>query len=222
MRWTLLIGACLVAGPVAAADDTFYLTVFAAESVPYRPEKTHTFVNVTRVPAAGGEAETHEIGWLAATTVVRGCAVLPEEGKNFSVLETLAICRRDGMRVSVWGPFRIEEELFRRLRDQAKLLDSGKIKYKGTDTLRPSGVAMNCYHAIWNVSHPLRKYAGPFTAGDTAGGKTVHLFREWIVRPEQTHDDILKVIGVADEPLVRRPHDYWPTRCAAAKSFIGR
>lgn len=220
MRWTLLALAA-VAGPQARADD-FYLTVFAAEAVPFRAEKTHTFVNVTRVPAGGGPAEMHEIGWLAATTVVRGIALLPEEGRNFSVRDTIAVCKRDNMRVSVWGPFRIKEELFRRIRDQARRLDAGTIKYKGTDTFYLSPVAMNCYHAIWNVSHPLRKYAGPFTGGDTTGGKTVHLFREWIVCPELTHDEILRVIGVDREPLVRRAHDYWPTRFDAMRSFVGK
>lgn len=221
MRWTLFVAA-VVAGPQARADDAYYLTIFAAESVPYRSEKTHTFINVTRIPAAGGQVEMHEIGWLAATTVVRGIALKPEEGRNFSVLETIAICKRDNMRVSVWGPYLIKEELFCKLRDQAQRLDGGTIKYKGTDTFFPAPVALNCYHAIWNVSHPMRKFAGPFTGGDTTGGKTVHLFREWIVCPEQTHDDILKLIGVDQEPLVRRAHDYWPTRFDAMRSFVGR
>ena len=220
MRWMLLVAA-IACGSPARADD-HYLTIFAAESVPFRPEKTHTFISATRVPAGGGPAVTHDIGWLAATTVVRGIALRPEEGRNFSLHESLAVCRRNCMRVSVWGPYKIKPELYCLLREQAEFLNTGAVKYKGTDTLVPSRVAMNCYHAIWNVSHPLRKYAGPFTCGDTTGGKTVHLFREWIVCPEQTHDEILTVLGVEQEPLVRRPHDYWPRRLAAVRSAVGR
>jgi hypothetical protein len=217
----LTVAAALVAGSSARADD-YYLTIFAAESVPYRPVKTHTFVAATRIPSDGTAVENYEIGWLAATTHVRGFALRPEAGHNFSVLETIAICRRENMRVSVWGPYRIQPELFCRLRDLAILLDSGTIKYKGTDSFYKSTVAMNCYHAIWSVTNPPRKYAGPFTAGDTTGGKTVHLFRQWIICPEQTHDEILKVIGVDQECLVRRTYDYWPTRFDAMRSAVGR
>jgi hypothetical protein len=220
MRWFLPLLSLVVASS-ARADD-FYLTIFTAESIPFRPEKAHTFVAVTRIPASGGVAETHSISWLAATGVVRGVALRPEEGRNFTLAETFAIVHRNCLRVSVWGPYRICPELFCRIREQAARLDSGMVKYKGTDTLFPSRVAANCYHAIWTVSHPFRKYAGPFTCGDTTGGKTVHLFREWIVCPEETHDEILKVLGVDQEPLVRRPYDYWPTRFAAMRSALGR
>ncbi len=162
----LAVVVVALVGSSAQADD-YYVTIFAAESVPYRPDKTHTFLAVTRVPCAG-VPETYEIGWLAATTHIRGFAALPEPGKNFTVAESLAVCRRDEMRVSVWGPYRIKEELFDRLRDQSMRLSSGRIKYKGTDNLYPSCVAMNCYHAIWNVTDPLRKHSGPFTAGQRA------------------------------------------------------
>lgn len=218
----LLAAVAALVGESAARADDFYLTIFTAESVPFRPEKTHTFIAATRIPCAGGAAETHDIGWLASTTVVRGVALCPEQGRNFTTAESIAVCRRENMRVSVWGPYQIKEELFTRVREQAQRLDAGTVKYKGTDTLYPSAVAMNCYHAIWNVSDPLKKYAGPFTCGDTTGGKTVRLFREWIVCPEQTHDAILKVIGADQECLVRRAHDYWPTRFDAMKSAIGR
>jgi hypothetical protein len=221
MRTLLIVAATLAVGPPVRADE-HYLTIFTAESTPFRPEKAHTFVAVTRIPAGGDPVETHSISWLAATTVVRGVALRPEEGRNFTLAETFAIIHRDCLRVSVWGPYRIRPELFCLLRDQSQRLDSGAVKYKGTDTLVPSRVAMNCYHAIWNVSHPLRKYAGPFTCGDTTGGKTVHLFREWIVCPERTHDEILSVLGVDQEPLVRRPHDYWPGRFAAMRATFGR
>ena len=192
----LLAALAALAGASGARADDYYLTIFTAE--------------------------THDIGWLASTTVVRGVALCPEQGRNFTTAESLAVCRRENMRVSVWGPYQIKDELFTRLREQAQELNGGAVKYKGTDTLYPSRVAMNCYHAIWNVSHPLKKYAGPFTCGDTTGGKTVHLFREWIVCPERTHDEILKVIGVDQECLVRRAHDYWPGRFAAMRATFGR
>jgi hypothetical protein len=201
------------------ADD-YFLTLFTAESVPFHPEKTHTFVAVTRLPGDGGVAETHEIGWLAESTRVRGLTLLPERGKNYTTAESIAICRRERMRVSVWGPYRIHPELFGRLRDQARRLNEGKVLYKGTDNLYPSCVAMNCYHAIWNVVAPLRKYAGPFNCGDATGPVTLRLFRDWLIGPEQTHDDILKLIGVDQEPLVRRGYDERPTRFDAARSFL--
>ncbi|VTT97113.1 Uncharacterized protein OS=Planctomyces brasiliensis (strain ATCC 49424 / DSM 5305 / JCM 21570 / NBRC 103401 / IFAM 1448) GN=Plabr_4392 PE=4 SV=1 [Gemmataceae bacterium] len=222
-RVLLVIVIACTTGPVAAAaDDAYYLTLFTAEATPYRPEKTHTFLAITKVPKDGAAVENREMSWLPATLKVRGVALRAETGVNLSVADTLNVCRRDCMRVSVWGPYQIKPELYCRLSNQIDRLGEGKIKYKGTDNLYPSPVAMNCYHAIWNVSHPMRKFVGPFTSGDATGGKTVHLFREWIICPETTHDDILKVVGVDQEPLVRRSHDYWPSHAAAFRSFLGR
>jgi len=215
------IVVCATAPGVSAADN-YYFTLFTAEATPYRAEKTHTFFAITRIPQAGGQVENHEMSWLPATLKVRGVALLPEKGFNLSVADTLALCRRENMRVSVWGPFQIQPELFNKLHNQITRLETGKIKYKGTDNLYPSPIAMNCYHAIWNVSDPFKKFVGPFTSGDATGGKTVHLFREWIITPEQTHDDILKVIGVDQEVLTRRSHDYWPSHRQAFRSFLGR
>jgi hypothetical protein len=205
-----------------AADDTYYLTLFTAEATPYRPEKTHTFLAITKIPGNGGVVETREMSWLPATLNVRGIALRPEKGVNLSVADTFAVCQRDSMRVSVWGPYQIQPELYTRLCNQITRLEGGKIKYKGADTFQPSFHAMNCYHAMWNISHPMKKFVGPFTSGDATGGKTVHLWREWIISPEQTHDEILKVIGVEQQEMVRRNHDYWPSHREAMRSFFGK
>ncbi len=221
-RVLLSIVVACAAGPDVSAADDYYFTLFTAEATPYRSEKTHTFLAITRIPQDSGVVETREMSWLPATLHVRGIALRPEKGVNLSVADTLAVCRRDNMRVSVWGPYQIQPELYNRLSNQITRLETGKIKYKGADTFQPSFHAMNCYHAIWNISNPFQKFTGPFTSGDTTGGKTVHLFRQWIITPEQTHDDILKVIGVDQEVLTRRSHDYWPSQGDAFRSFRGR
>lgn len=122
----------------------------------------------------------------------------------------------------MWGPYSAHPELFRRIRDQARRLNEGRILYKGTDNLYPSCVAMNCYHAIWNVAAPLRKYAGPFNCGDATGPVTLRLFRDWLIDPHRTHDFVLKVLRVEEEGLVRRSFDDRPTRLDAVRSFLGR
>jgi hypothetical protein len=218
-RMLVSFAAFLFASGACAADE-YYLTVFSCETVPFRGTKTHTFATVTRIPTAG-VVETNCISWMPATLKVRPFTLLPEQGVNLTLAQTLDFCRQENLRVSVWGPYAIEPELFCLLRDQSNWLSSGNVKYKSTDNVVPSFIAMNCYHAIWQVVAPLKKYAGPYTCGDHAGGNTVRIFSDWIIST-QANDDMLKLVGVDQYPLVRRDASYRPSRFDAMRSALGR
>lgn len=207
--------------PRTARADDYYVTVFTAESVPYRPTNTHAFASVVRVPP-GGAAEVDSICWGPANMKIRGITLKPEEGANLTVPECLAWCRDNCWRVSVWGPYRVECELYQKLKAQSVLLSSGKIKYKPTDTFQNRDVAQNCYHALTSPVAPLKRYAGAFTAGDASGTTIVNAYRPWLICPGTTHDEILGVIGADKYELTRRSHDYHAGRIDAIRSAVGR
>lgn len=207
----------------AARADDYYLAVFGAEAVPYKPELTHSFTAAVRVPAAG-EPEVVGVSWLPAALNPRGLTLAPEAGVNLGTADTVAWARRLGMRVSVWGPYRIDGELFRRLRGQAERLGTGRVRYKPTDNVFPALLVQNCYHALWMPVAPLRARgcAGAFSAGDAASGATVRLYAPWIIDPCRTHDAVLALLGVADADLIRRAFDDRPTRRDAVRSWLDR
>jgi hypothetical protein len=219
----ILVLLFLLLVPAGARADEFYLAVFGGETVPFQPEKTHSFVAAVRVPAAGA-VEVVSISWLPASLVPRGLTFCPEEGVNLGVRDSIAYSRAHGMRVSVWGPYRIDEELFCRLKGHAARLDSGRVMYKPTDNLAPAYRVQNCYHALWAPVAPIRArgFSGPFSPGDTASATTVRIYSRWILDPCQTHDWVLGLLGVADEPLCRRSFDDRPTRRDAFRSFLKR
>jgi hypothetical protein len=218
--WMVVVVGLSCAVPARAADAHF-VTIFAAEAVPFESKKTHMFVVVHRAPD-GGAVEEHHISWFPQSRKVRGLTLRPEPGMNLSLAETFAHCRDMGMRVSVWGPYRIEPELFSLMKGQQEKLEGGTVKYKPTDNLYPSDVAANCYHAIWQPVAPCRKYSGPFNCGDASGAMTVQLFRKWLVEPYQTHDDLLLLSVPKGETVVRRAFDDRPGRADAIRSAIRR
>jgi hypothetical protein len=213
-----------VAAPARA--DEYFVTVFTAEAVPYRPTKTHAFASLVRVPCGPddkpGAPEVHAICWGPASMKVRGITLRAEEGVNLTVPEALEWCRAECLRVSAWGPYQVKCELYEKLKAQSELLASGKIKYKSTDTLTPRCVAMNCYHAMTHPVAPLRRISGGFNAGDAAGTLALQVYNPWLIDPRTTHDHILSVIGADGSDIVRRSFDYRPGRVDAIRSAVGR
>lgn len=221
-RASAVVVGIVFACPLPVRADDFFVTVFAAEAVPFESKRTHTFVAVLRVPSDGGPVEQHAISWFPENRTLRGLTPRPEPGTNLPLPETFAHCRDQKMRVSVWGPYRIKPDLFERMKCQKAKLESGAVKYKPTDNLYPSNVATNCYHAIWQPVAPLRKYSGPFNCGDASGAMTVQLFREWLIDPHRAHDGVLDLSVPRGEPVVRRSLDDRPGRLDAVRSALSR
>src|SRR3954464_15853167 len=105
--------AAIAFAPQTARADEYYVTLFTAESVPYRPTNTHAFASIVRVPA-GGAAEVDSICWGPASMKIRGITLKGEEGANLTVPECLAWSHDKGWRMSVWGPYRVECELYQK------------------------------------------------------------------------------------------------------------
>lgn len=228
MRWICgVIAGVLLAAPLpASAADSYYVTIFSAETVPFQSTHTHTFVVVTRIPApingVPQAVEQHQISWAPANLNPRGLTLRPERGVNLSVPDTFQYCRSSCMRVSAWGPYQIKPELFEMMKCQAAKLDSGRVKYKPTDNLYHTDVAANCYHAIWQPVAPCRKYSGAFNCGDASGAMTVRLFQPWLIDPCTTNDSILELVVPRGETVMRRSFDDRPGRIDAIRSARGR
>src|SRR5947207_11522672 len=131
--------ALLVLQPTPAhAGEASYLLMFGSQRIPNNPDYAHSFATFVRAswpgdapcPPVGALLEAHTISWLPQKLPVRACALLPECGRNYGLHETIqdALCERE--RVSVWGAYLIEPELFCRAVRQVGLLNSGRVRYK--------------------------------------------------------------------------------------------
>jgi hypothetical protein len=226
MRRAFALVVGFVATTLPARADEYYVTIFTAESVPYRPTNTHAFASIVRVPTSAngkfGVPEGDAICWGPANKKVRGITLAPEAGANMTLTETLDWCFESGWRVSVWGPYRTEYELYQKLKAQSVHLSSGFVKYKPTDNFLPRSVAVNCYHALTQPVSRRHWYSGAFTAGDAGGTTVLQAYRPWLIDPCTTHDHILSVIGADKYELTRRSFDYQPGRIDAIRSAAGR
>src|SRR5262249_30845823 len=122
---------------VAQAGEAHFLLVFASQRVPNQPNYSHTFATFVRASWPGDSPcpccpvlEARTISWLPQSLVIRTLALCPECGRNLELHETLRYALGSGERVSLWGPYLIDAELYRGALRQAALLDSGRVLYK--------------------------------------------------------------------------------------------
>lgn len=204
----LLLLAFAAPGP-ARAEDAYYLLMFSSQQTPRNPNYSHSFATFVRVgcacPGAPGTVlEAHTISWLPANLVIRTLALLPECGRNYDLDTTIRFALDTRQRVSLWGPYRIEPELYDRAMRQIALLESGKVRYKADDALYRSSNVSNCIHAISGITEGYRLRVLSPGWGDTASYFILLEFMPWIIEPEQTHDWLASALGLDQYPIAYR------------------
>ena len=79
--------------------------------------------------------------------------------------------------MSMWGPYRIDEELYDNAVRQHGVLESGQVHYKALDSGYPTQRASNCIHAVGSVAHGYRiRVLSPWF-GVTASWAVLQTFR---------------------------------------------
>jgi hypothetical protein len=153
----------------AQAGEEYYLLMFGSQRVPANPNYSHTFTTFVRATWAGDSPcpvnpvlEIHTISWLPANLKIRTGALSPECGHNFDLHETLDVANATRQRVSLWGPYRIQPELYERALARKAELESGRVLYKANDMGYRSNRVSNCIHAVSSiVEGPKLRIASP-------------------------------------------------------------
>ncbi len=204
------------AAPVPAGE-WYFLAVFGSQRPEInRPKYTHsfaTFVRVTGEPCAGTPhcTDAFTISWLPEDGDVKMRRLLPERGKNFDLHTTLRLMSEEGQRVSMWGPYQIQKDLYDRAFAQLRHLESGEVKYKAVDTAYPTARVSNCIHAVSDVVTPaprLRVFSPGW--GEPASYLITREMLPWIVNPCQTYPWVADELGLGAYPIVRRGLDHNP------------
>jgi hypothetical protein len=192
----------------AAAQDRYYLWVFASQSEPKLPRYTHTWAVFARIP--GGCAprpfSAFTISWMPATLDLRPYALLPEQGVNLDLQATLRFICCQGERISVWGPYQIDACLYERAVQQKARLESGVVRYRAVDPVLRRDIS-DCIHAVSDIADQSRLlYIEGVICGEASGRRIAHVFwrRGLTCPPAEDLAWAEHALGMTSYPIIRR------------------
>src|SRR5262245_16263259 len=220
LNWLFACAIVLIAlgsvGPTrGGAAEFYYVTVFGAQRDAITPCLTHCFATFSCAFGVGPCAESYRlesftVSWMPRSLELKPWQLLPETGVNLDLYQTLKWTAYHGMRVSAWGPFQIDKELYDRACRQLAMLQSGEVEYKMIDTGFCSCRVANCSHAVGNIAGGPRRYVITPSYGETAGYYLAQRFSPWFVNACQVHDWVYAGMGLSAAPIVRRGLDEPP------------
>jgi hypothetical protein len=211
------IGALLLAlasGGAARGQEAYYVLVFGSQRIPNNPNYSHSFATFVRAVWDGPgcttpRLEAHTISWLPQSLRIRTFALRPECGQNFDLTFTLRHVLSEGERVSVWGPYQINRDLYLKALAQKQLLESGQVRYKANDIGYPTDCVSNCIHAISSIVEGHRLHVVIPSWGETASYYIQRQLMPWIIEPCRTHPWVASALGLGSYPLIyRRPDEH--------------
>ena len=207
--WVAIVGLVVAAGS-ARAEKFYYVAVFGSQHMPPNPNYTHSFAAFVKAcgegpcPKAFLVEECFSISWLPRSLQVRTRALCPECGINLPLHATLRHVLHEGQRVSLWGPYRIEPELYYKARAQAEVLESGRVRYKAVDAGYNTARVSNCIHGLTSITDGYRARVLSPGWDETASWVITQRYKPWIIDPDQTHEWVFTYLGLEQYPIIRR------------------
>jgi hypothetical protein len=194
-----------------AVSERYYLLVFASQSIPKLPRYTHTWATAVCLRNHGlnqpPQLDVHTISWLPDCLRIHTWDLRVDRGVNLDLGRTMQQISSQGQRISLWGPYEIDPDLYCHFLAQQAFLQSGQVGYQAIDDLGEAalcGNGMNCVHAIADSDD---RFGDPaWLCGAETGEFLVrHLEAEGaLIHSERVHDWLLPQLGLIDFPIVRR------------------
>ncbi|MBI1917665.1 MAG: hypothetical protein HYS12_23465 [Planctomycetes bacterium] len=184
--------------------------MFSSQTVPADPRYSHSFaafVELTDCGSGQPVLRSHVISWLPQSLDIRLFTLFPEPGVNLGLQATLRYVLDNGERVSMWGPYRIEKELYDRAMARIQELESGSVQYKTIDTGYSPARVSNCIHAIGEIVGGARVRVASPGWGETASYALLLRMERWILDDRKEHPWIEETLGLNDYPIIRRDYD---------------
>lgn len=183
------------------SSDTYYVMIFGAQRPVLKdPRHSHSFATFVRL-GADGAAEYFTISWLSLDGRVRPFELHAEPGRNWTLEETLQLCRENRMEVCNFGPYQIQPDLWRRAVEQKQWLESGNVRYKPMDEGSRDGTVSNCIHAIsYMAREPGQQvpyvFVMPANWGESGSYWIALTLRPWFCDPCNPRYDIMQRVGL--------------------------
>ena len=199
----------IVANSPASAQESaayYYMMIFSAQSASEDPRLSHSFATFVKVTGIGDweegyRIESRTISWMPRSLNIVVLRARPEPGTNLNLQSSLEWAESMNCRVSMWGPYQIDKELYDRAIQQEARLRSGRVLYKSVDfKLRP-GPASNCIHAISDLDTDYGLLHFGNARGDVASHQIVQHLRRWIIDAGRVHPWVASQLGLNDHAI---------------------
>src|SRR5262245_56915196 len=133
-----IVSLVLFSVPAAYAEESYYVVIVGSQSVPKRPQHTHSWATFVKAPAGpNGPIEELTVSWMPAAMVILPANLRNEPGVNLGLHETIRAMQADGQQIAMWGPYRIDQATFEGARKHKARLESGEVTYKALDSWQP-------------------------------------------------------------------------------------
>ncbi len=187
--------------PVGAAEK-HYMVVFSWQAAPARARNAHTFATFVNVADDvgsddGPRIESHTISWLPRSLSIVVIRRFAEEGVNLDLQGSLDFAKKNNARITAWGPFEVQKELYERALRQIDRLNSGEIAYKAIDR-RFRDMALNCMHAVADIDTDNGILSLGSAYGEEASARVAQHLRRWMIDPKRTSPWVAEQLGLGD------------------------
>jgi hypothetical protein len=182
------------------AGEFYYVIVFAFEGDINLPRFAHSFATFVKATGEGPYSDSYTIeaqtlSWSPLAGEIRIARFAPERGTNLDLSGTLRWAHSLGSRVTRWGPFQVQKELYDRACRQIARLESGTILYKTLDgELRPDR-AFNCIHALTDLDTERGLLDTGADYGEDASYRVAYHFLRWMICPWIEHEWVYARLG---------------------------
>jgi hypothetical protein len=170
------------------------MLIFASQGIRYLPQCVHTFATFVR--AGAPELECQTISWLPEDLNIKILRLWPQPGRNLSLEETVALAKARDDRLLLWGPYRIEQELYERAKRQVERLNIGHVQYKAIDLGFRPDIAANCFHAVSDIDADFGLLRTGTAFGPAASALVAGHLRRWIIEPNDVHPWLIERLGL--------------------------
>ena len=143
------------ASPTAVpAPDRFFFLLFTSQDILKAPRATHTWAVMVRTQD-GRILDAPSISWMPADLKIKPLYLFVEPARNLSYDFTIQWTRNATReRISLWGPYEADPQLYERFLARKAVLESGALGYQCLDFLGEAaaqGNGVNCIHALTPV-----------------------------------------------------------------------
>jgi hypothetical protein len=209
--------------------ERYFVLIFGSQTTPRVPRFTHTWATAVKTvesPGCGPQVvDVNTISWMPATLQLHPLRFSPEPGRNLELHETVRMALGLREHVALWGPYKVQPELYRRFRMQKAFMGSGRVGYQCIDTVGggTDGTGCDCIHAITDMDPEFDRGYYPLSRFGEAGSRFIvrQVFERDLLVNEETHSWLEGPLGLCRYPIILRVYRDRPQPFGALRRHKG-